>query len=74
MVRKAVHAASLVLHVKQYEGPADSTTNDPEPSQESVAHIEIDSVLSGLKGAREERCVDGLYRLHEDWLFGKVEA
>lgn len=60
--------------MKQYEGPPEPTSDGPAPSQEPVVHVDIDSVVSGLKATREERCLDGLYRPHEDWIFGKVES
>jgi len=58
--------------VKQYNGPPDATIDGPATSKEPVVHIDIDSVVSGLKATREERCMDNLYRAHEDWVFGKV--
>ncbi|KAH8895949.1 hypothetical protein GQ53DRAFT_779273 [Thozetella sp. PMI_491] len=74
LIRKAICTSSLTIHVKQYEAPPAPTIDGPAPETDPVVHIDIDSVVSGLKATREERCLDSLYRPHEDWVFGKVKS
>lgn len=64
LTRKAIGAASVTLHVKQYT-LEDGTTEK----------IDIDQVLSGgLKGSVEERTLDWEWRGHTDYLFGTVKG
>lgn len=64
----------MVISVKQYSTPTSASKDGAVPSQDPIVHIDIETSLSGLKGTREERAMDGSYQQHEDWLFGKVKA
>ncbi len=71
MTRKLLGMATLTLDVKQWEGP-------PSPPSEAAGpatHIEIAQTLTGgLKGTTENRCLDWVFREHEDYMFGRVEG
>ncbi|KAI8628030.1 hypothetical protein F5Y19DRAFT_150807 [Xylariaceae sp. FL1651] len=61
LIRKAIGAATVTLHVKQYTDDA------------SVPHIDVDQIASGgIKGTSENRTLDFQAREHSDWLFGRV--
>lgn len=71
LLRKTISYASVTLEITQYEGPpkAPSTATDPVP------HIDIQQIATaGLKGTREERCLDEVVRPHSDWIFGNVKG
>ncbi|OAA61002.1 hypothetical protein SPI_05026 [Niveomyces insectorum RCEF 264] len=78
IVRKAISAATLTLHVRQYEAPPSEPTIADDPvddaaRQVSVTHVDIDQTLTGgFKGTTERRCCDDRRREHSDWLFGHV--
>jgi hypothetical protein len=74
VLRKGICAANLTIHVKQYEGVPACEATDETPAKDAVVYMDIDTVLSGLKGTQEERHLDGSDQPHEDWLFGKVVA
>lgn len=76
MMRKTIGLASMTLQVSQYEGPSTPWPEQSSPSEGStpVTHIDIEQVAAGLKGTTELRCLDGHYRPHEDWIFGKVKG
>ncbi|KAI0483359.1 hypothetical protein GGR56DRAFT_239999 [Xylariaceae sp. FL0804] len=64
LIRKAIGAAAVTLHVKQYVTEADG-----------LVHIDIDQVATaGLKGTTERRTIDDRPREHKDWLFGSVRG
>ena len=64
-------AASITLHVKQFE----AAPLPPSEATEPVLHIVVDQTgTAGLKGSTEKRCVDWVYREHSDWLFGRVRG
>lgn len=69
VTRKLIGAATVTLHVKQY-------TEDKEGASGSkVTHIDIDQTLTGgVKGTTEKRTLDGEFREHSDWMFGKVRG
>jgi hypothetical protein len=57
--------------VQQFDGPG----SPPSESKDPVTHIEIAQTVSGgIQGTTEKRCIDGLWREHEDWMFGKVKG
>ncbi|CRK33349.1 hypothetical protein BN1708_001037 [Verticillium longisporum] len=71
MVRKAVGLATLTLHVKQYEG----APKPPSTATDPVTHIDIDQTATGgVKGTKENRCLDLEFREHADWLFGSCRG
>ncbi|KAI1338509.1 hypothetical protein F5Y15DRAFT_119643 [Xylariaceae sp. FL0016] len=71
LIRKAIGAASVTLHVTQYSGPP----KPPNPSTDPVSHIDIQQVATaGLKGTTENRTIDFVPRDHSDWLFGTVRG
>ncbi|KAI0021032.1 hypothetical protein F4780DRAFT_779016 [Xylariomycetidae sp. FL0641] len=65
LVRKAIGAASVTLHVKQYTGDDDG----------GKPHIDIQqTATAGVKGTTENRVLDWTPREHKDWLFGTVQG
>ena len=47
----------------------------PNTSTDPVTHIDIQQIATaGMKGTREERCLDNNLRPHSDWIFGNVEG
>ncbi|KAI5867078.1 hypothetical protein GGS23DRAFT_593810 [Durotheca rogersii] len=78
LVRKAIGAASVTLHVKQYQGaPRAAVETEPAAAEDEVAtHIDIEQAVggAGLKGTTEHRCLDNRFREHADWLFGRVRG
>ncbi|KAI0008808.1 hypothetical protein F4779DRAFT_417164 [Xylariaceae sp. FL0662B] len=71
LTRKAIGAATVTLHVKQYEG----LPGAPSTSTAPVTHVDIEqTVTGGLKGNAEARCLDYEFREHSDWLFGHVRG
>lgn len=57
--------------MKQYEGPP----KPPSTSTETATHIDIQQIATaGMKGTREERCLDTVFRPHSDWIFGNVKG
>lgn len=70
-MRKAIGAATVTLHVKQYLGPP----APPSTSADPVPRIDIEQVATaGVKGTTENRCLDYEFREHSDWLFGHVKG
>ncbi|TDZ26886.1 hypothetical protein C8034_v007180 [Colletotrichum sidae] len=70
-IRKAIGAASVTLHVKQYQAPPSPPATGTAP----VTHIDIDqTATAGLKGTSEQRCLDLEWREHSDWMFGTVRG
>jgi hypothetical protein len=75
VTRKALGFATVTLETKQYVAPPKPIGGDPAPDQTPVTHIDIQQIATaGLKGTREERCLDGQFREHSDWLFGTVQG
>ncbi|KAI1082996.1 hypothetical protein F5B20DRAFT_578071 [Whalleya microplaca] len=71
LTRKAIGAATVTLHVKQYQGAPLPPSTSPEP----VTRIDIEQVVTaGMKGNAELRCLDFEFRDHKDWLFGHVRG
>ncbi|KEZ46449.1 Uncharacterized protein SAPIO_CDS0776 [Scedosporium apiospermum] len=71
LLRKTITLASVTLEIKQFTAPpkAPNTSTDP------VTHIDIQQIATaGLKGTREERCLDNTFRPHSDWIFGSVRG
>ncbi|PKS06336.1 hypothetical protein jhhlp_007084 [Lomentospora prolificans] len=71
LLRKTITLASVTLEIKQYIAApkAPNTATDP------VTHIDIQQIATGgLKGTREERCLDSVFRPHSDWIFGNVRG
>ncbi|CRK42021.1 hypothetical protein BN1723_018960, partial [Verticillium longisporum] len=59
------------LHVKQYEG----APKPPSTATDPVTHIDIDQTATGgVKGTKENRCLDLEFREHADWLFGSCRG
>ncbi|KAH8882117.1 hypothetical protein GQ53DRAFT_461699 [Thozetella sp. PMI_491] len=72
LTRKAIGLASVTLNTKQYTGPPNAPA---DASGAPVVHIDIEQTATGnLKGTTENRCVDGTWREHSDWLFGSVRG
>ncbi|KAI6093450.1 hypothetical protein F4821DRAFT_220639 [Hypoxylon rubiginosum] len=72
LVRKAIGAATVTLHVKQYKGAPTPPTEKPD---DLVTRIDIQQVATaGVKGTAENRCLDYVFREHSDWLFGHVRG
>ncbi|KAG5998386.1 hypothetical protein E4U43_002430 [Claviceps pusilla] len=69
-IRTAISYATISLSVTQYEAPP----KPPNPSAETVTHIDIAQSASGLTSTQENRCVDDTLREHTDWLFGTVQG
>ncbi|KAI0175971.1 hypothetical protein GGR52DRAFT_338771 [Hypoxylon sp. FL1284] len=77
LVRKAIGAATITLHVKQYQGPPSPTAaSETKPAGgDDVTHVDIQQVATaGVKGTAENRCLDDAFRDHSDWLFGHVRG
>ncbi|KIH91761.1 hypothetical protein SPBR_01978 [Sporothrix brasiliensis 5110] len=76
LVRKAISAGTITLHVSQIQAPPSEPSEDPiegSAKTENVTHINIDQTMTGgIKGTTERRCVDNRRREHSDWLFGHV--
>lgn len=70
LLRTAIGAASITLDINQYTAPP----SPPNTSSELFTHIDIEQTAAGLKSTHEKRTVDGVYREHSDWLFGKVKG
>jgi hypothetical protein len=67
-IRKGIALSTVTLTVKQY-------VDAPSESTEPVTHIDIvQTTTGGFQGTTENRCIDGLWREHEDWLFGQVKG
>ncbi|KAI5927705.1 hypothetical protein F4810DRAFT_649026 [Camillea tinctor] len=63
LLRKAIGAAGITLHVKHYLDPA------------AVPHVDITQIVTGgITGTTEQRTADGEFRPHADWLFGSVRG
>jgi len=55
--------------------PKPLADGDASPEQTPVTHIDIQQIVTGgLKGTREQRCLDSQFREHSDWLFGHVQG
>lgn len=79
IVRKAIGAATVTLHVKQYQGapspPVEPSTTSDDDNDNLVTHVDIQQVATaGVKGTAEARCLDYVFREHRDWLFGHVQG
>ncbi|KAK1769982.1 hypothetical protein QBC33DRAFT_307894 [Phialemonium atrogriseum] len=71
LTRKAIGLASITLDIKEYEG----VPSPPSEAAGPATHIEIEQLATaGVKGTTEKRCVDGEWREHGDWLFGRVRG
>ncbi|KAL2107937.1 hypothetical protein VUR80DRAFT_4478 [Thermomyces stellatus] len=71
LLRKTISYASVTLEITQYEGPP----KPPNTSTTPATHIDIQQIATaGMKGTREERCLDSTERPHSDWIFGNVRG
>lgn len=61
LTRKAISFATVILTIKEY-------------SEESIYHIDITSVASGLSTTQENRTLDWNERDHTDRIFGHVQG
>ncbi|CAI4216169.1 unnamed protein product [Parascedosporium putredinis] len=71
LLRKTITLASVTLEIKQFIAPP----LEPNKATEPVSHIDIQQIATGgLKGTREQRCLDSEFRPHSDWIFGNVSG
>ncbi|SPN96699.1 uncharacterized protein DNG_00219 [Cephalotrichum gorgonifer] len=70
LTRKAISLATITLRVTVSQKPP----SPPSTATEPVTHVDIEQIASGLTSTHEARCLDSVFRDHEDRIFGKVKG
>ncbi|KAI1499206.1 hypothetical protein F5X99DRAFT_391089 [Biscogniauxia marginata] len=80
LVRTAIGASNITLHVRHYLSPPSPEASDAAGAAASgaaveIPHVDIEQVATGgVRGTTENRTADFTFREHTDWLFGRVRG
>lgn len=67
-IRKSLSLATITLDIAQYK----AVPKSPSDAAAVTDHVDIVLSAAGLRGSKEQRCLDNLPREHKDWVFGSM--